>query len=300
MQEEAECVAETRTTPSFSKCALDTGLILRRLCAVVGVMLINTGKHPVLGLLAYIPRRIKVAAAVNEAKTVFSLEAGNILRVISNTKSDVGAVDVGGGVDVLRVVCERDDVVGFCPADGLCGVGGNIGGIRVAADIGKVVGVVGTIFIENGIAIKNERHLFPCDTGVRLEGCGGRASDKAMVACPADWIIVVLIGRNIGKAGGNFFLGVSVAVQDGDEHAAGHGQIRAEHGVAGALHVAVVDHEIKGVEELAGEHAGVKVVVLLGRDRKGQRGGKQTQQQDAGDVRVMMISSFSADLGSAP
>ena len=231
---------------------------------------------------------------------IFLRETGNILRVISNTKGDVGAVDVGGGVDVLRVVCERDDVVGFCPADGLCGVGGNIGGIRVAADVGKVVGVVGTILIENGIAIKNERHLFSCDAGVRLEGCSGRASDKTVVACPADRIIVVLIGRNIRKAGGGFLTAVGITVQDGDEHAAGHGQIGTEHGVAGALHVAVVDHEIKGVEELAGEHAGGKVVVLLGRDRKGQRGGKQTQQQDAGDVRVMMISSFSADLGSAP
>lgn len=93
-------------------------------------------------------------------------------------------------------------MVGFGPADGFYGVGGNAGIVGVCCDGSKARSVEGPSLVAFCIAVKDDRHLLSCQRGFWLKGRGSCAVDDAIVVGPADGVIVVLARRDVGEAGG--------------------------------------------------------------------------------------------------
>ena len=200
------------------------------------------------------------------------LSAGDLLgQVAVQHDSDLSAGALAGRVKGRGALAGDDAVL-----DGPFHCGG-----RVGADL-VLIGVTLQRSVDSGaacVAVQDGCDLLAGDSAVGVEGRVGRAGDDVVLVGPQNCVVVVGACLDIREGVGDVLHRglVSNTVEDGDQHGAGHGLVRAEGLGCGAGDQLICRHEIDGVcRPLAGVGLGdvAEVVGLRLLDHgEGERAG---------------------------
>ena len=176
----------------------------------------------------------------------FDLFFHNVLDEPHQDGRDLGPGRIALGVEIcLAVRCQRagDEALSIRPSQGPAGIGGDIVHIREGRQVRNLIRVVLRIL---RVTVEDRRQLLPGDVPIGGEFRLGCAVDDAVLVRPNHGAGVIRVRRDVREVVLDVLHAGAAcqAVQDGDKHRPGHGQVRGEGLVRRTVEQAALEDEV--------------------------------------------------------